>query len=90
MALTRLSSDVRSLLLTLAVALSLLIVAPGTARAGVNGCPHGTQSHFHGVNHHIYEFVTHKNIRVEGLGWVHQHTYMDYNWWNNTVLRKLC
>ncbi len=90
MILARLSRDVRSLLVILAVAVSLLIVAPRSAQAGVNGCPHGFQQHFHGLNLHQYEFVTHKNIRVEGIGWVHQHTYMDYSFTSTSVLRKLC
>ena len=90
MVLTRLSRDVRSLLLILSVAHSLLIVAPSAAQAGVNGCPHSNQQHFHGLNRHIYEYVTHKTIRVEGIGWVHQHTYMDYSFTSTSVLRKLC
>jgi hypothetical protein len=80
MVLARLSSDVRSLLLILAVALSLLIVAPRAAQAGVNGCPHGNQWHFHALIRHDYTFIEHENIRVEGIGWIHSHLYRDKSW----------
>jgi hypothetical protein len=77
MVLTRLSSDVRSLLLILAVALSLLIIAPNAAQAGVNGCPHYNTTHFHNLIRHWYTFIEHENIRVDGQGWVHSHLYRD-------------
>jgi hypothetical protein len=83
MVLTRLSKDVRSLLLVLAVALSLLVIAPQVAAAGVNGCPHSTTYHNHGLVPHTYYFVEHKNIRVEGIGWVHSHLYRDQDFFGN-------
>jgi hypothetical protein len=90
MVLTRLSKDVRSLLLVLAVALSLLVIAPRVAQAGVNGCPHSSQGHYHGLTWHTYDYIKHENIRVEGIGWVHSHTYLDIVHGNAKTLYKLC
>ncbi len=91
MVVTRLSRDVRSLLVILAVAVSLLIVAPHAAQAGVNGCPHYYTTHFHGIIRHYYTFIEHENIRVEGIGWVHQHLYRDKDYLGNASnIYKLC